>query len=142
MEKEHGILRLRESKEEISRECIVCHKEIDGRFNVIFFLKEGKKVQACCPHCGLMALETLGESVQAVLMKDFISCNPVNASTCWYVVGARISPCCAPSAFAFNDKHVAEMFARGFGGKVLTLSEAIEEIYRLMSMGTRVEFNL
>ncbi len=142
IEKEHGILRLKEKKEVVPKDCIVCHKEIDGRFNVIFFLKDGKKVQTCCPHCGLMAFKTQGDNIEAVLMKDFISCNPINANACWYVVGASISPCCAPSAFAFVDKEVAEKFAKGFGGKVLPLKEAIEEIYKLMSMGTKVEFNL
>ncbi len=142
IDKEHGVLRLKEKKEEIPKDCVICHKEIDGRFNVIFFLKEGKKVQACCPHCGLMAFKNLGDSIEAALMRDFISCNPVNASMCWYVVGASISPCCSPSAFAFVEKEVAEKFARGFGGKVLPLEEAINEIYKLMSMGTRVEFKL
>jgi len=142
IEKEHGILRLKEQKEELPKECFVCHKEIDGRFNAIFFLKDGKKAQACCPHCGLMGFKILGDKIEAVLMKDFISCNPINASSCWYVVGASISPCCTPSAFAFVDKETAEKFAKGFGGSVLPLKEAVEEIYRLMSIGTPVKFNL
>ena len=140
IEKEHGILRLREKREDIPKDCVVCHKEVDGRFSVTFFLREGKKLQACCPHCGLMAFKTLGDSVEIALMKDFISCNPVNAYSCWYVVGASVSPCCTPSAFAFADKEVAENFSKGFGGKVLSLEDAVEEIYRLMNLGMKVEF--
>jgi len=140
IEKKHGTVRLKE--EEGSRECFICHKEVDGRQDMIFFLKRGKKVQTCCPHCGLMAFEKLGDGVEAAMTKDFITANPVNAFSGWYVVGAKVTACCSPSAFAFGDKETAEMFAKGFGGKVLDLPSAIKEMKRLMSVGTRVEFKL
>jgi len=142
VEKKHGYVRLKEEEETIPKECVVCHKEVDGRFNVIFFLKEGKRVQTCCPHCGLMAFNRLKDKIEAVLTKDFITCNPVSAFSSWYVVGAEIAPCCSPSAFSFSDKSMAERFARGFGGKVLSFEEAVKEIYRLMSVGQRVHFNI
>ncbi len=141
VERKHGVIRLRE-EDDSAKECVICSKDIDGRFNAILFLKEGKKVQACCPHCGLMAFRRLSDKVESILMKDFITCNPINGLGCWYVVGSDIAPCCSPSAFAFVDKLSAERFARGFGGKVLEFEEALEELHRLMSLGKRVYLSL
>ncbi|WP_461831956.1 nitrous oxide reductase accessory protein NosL, partial [Aquifex sp.] len=93
-------------------------------------------------HCGLMAFRRLSDKVESILMKDFITCNPINGLGCWYVVGSDIAPCCSPSAFAFVDKLSAERFARGFGGKVLEFEEALEELHRLMSLGKRVYLSL
>lgn len=140
VERKHGTVYLKRETED--GKCVICSKEVDERFKVVFFLKEDKKVFACCPHCGLMAFKKLGPNIQSALMRDFISCNPVNAFTSWYVVGADINPCCSPSAFSFSEKYNAERFAQGFGGKVLNFEDAVEEINRLMSFGTRVKFNL
>ncbi|NPA32821.1 MAG: HTH domain-containing protein [Aquificae bacterium] len=141
VERKHGTIRLKEEEGEGSR-CVICSKEIDGRFNVIIFTKDGRKLQACCPHCGLMAFRKMGEKIETMMMKDFISCNPVSALSCWYVVGSEISPCCTPPAFVFSTKELAQKFSKGFGGKVLDFEGAIEEIHRLMSLGTRVKLTL
>jgi len=141
IERKHGAVSLKEDENSL-KHCVVCSKDIDGRFNVILFLSEGKKVHACCPHCGLMAFRRLNNKVESIIMKDFISCNPVNAFTSWYVVGADINPCCSPSVFTFSDKYVAEKFSKGFGGKVLDFEEAFEEIHYLMSLGTKIKLSL
>ncbi|NPB06762.1 MAG: DeoR/GlpR transcriptional regulator [Aquificae bacterium] len=141
IERKHGTVKLKEN-DAPPKECFICHKDVDGRQNFIFFLRSGKKLQTCCPHCGLMAFDRLEEEPEAVLTKDFITSNPVNALDGWYVVGAKVAPCCSPSAFAFADRETARMFAKGFGGKVLSLSEAVKEIKRLMSAGVRVELKL
>ncbi|RUM27678.1 MAG: DeoR/GlpR transcriptional regulator [Aquifex sp.] len=141
IERKHGTISLKEDESSLQH-CVICSKDIDGRFNVILFLNEGKKVHACCPHCGLMAFRKLSDKVESIIMKDFVSCNPVNAFTSWYVVGADISPCCSPSAFAFSDRYIAEKFSKGFGGKVLDFEDALEEIHRLMSLGTRIKLSL
>ncbi len=140
IERKHGYVSLKD--ETSQKECIICHKEIDGRFNMIFFLKEGKKFQTCCPHCGLMAYKNFENRIEAILAKDFITCNPVNAFSGWFVVGAEIAPCCSPSAFVFGSKELAEKFAKGFGGGVFTFQDAVKEIYRLMNLGQKVEFKL
>lgn len=141
IERKHGMVCLKEDESSL-QQCVICSKDIDRRFNVIHFLSEGKRVHACCPHCGLMAFRRLNDKVESIIMKDFINCNPVNAFTSWYVVGADISPCCSPSVFAFSDRYIAERFSRGFGGKVLDFEDALEEIHRLMSLGTRIKLSL
>ncbi|SHK51816.1 DeoR family transcriptional regulator [Thermocrinis minervae] len=141
----HGELLLKdevETKEELHR-CSYCSKLVDERLEFVYILEGNRKVKACCAHCGLLLYKSINkEKIESCMTYDFITGNPINCFSAWFVVGSAALPCCTPSAIAFARKEDAEKFAKGFGGEVLDFSKAVETIERLMKLGTPVTFNL
>ncbi len=121
-------------------ECTFCHGTIpaDSRSKVTLHLTDGTQHQACCPHCGLLALPSLGNTVASVLVTDFLYGRVVNARLAAYVVNPGLDICCSPTTLAFQSPADAERFQRGFGGQVLTLSKAIEVLRDEMSLEPHV----
>lgn len=120
-----------------SGECTFCHGSIppDSRSKVTLHLTDGTQHQACCPHCGLLALPSLGNSVASVLVTDFLYGRVVNGRSAAYVVNPGLDICCSPTTLAFQLTADAERFQRGFGGQVLNLSQAIDVLRDEMSLG-------
>ncbi len=138
----HGSVELKREEDLKGEGCVLCGKEIDNRLAFTYILKGGKKVHTCCPHCGLLAFPTLEkERIEMIFSRDFIYCNPINALSAFYVVGGDVSPCCLPPAFVFADKGIAERFAKGFGGEILSFEEAVKRMQDLMKKSQRVNFS-
>ncbi len=119
-----------------SDECTFCHGTIpsDSRSKVTMHMTDGTHQHACCPHCGLLALPSLGQTVLSVLVTDFLYGRVVNARLASYVVSPALDICCAPTTLAFQAQADAERFQHGFGGQVLNLSQAIDVLRAEMSL--------
>ncbi len=132
--RKHGSIELRKEEDIKEKNCIVCGKEVtDLKLAMIYTLKGGKKVYTCCAHCGLLAYKNLKrEGIEMIMTRDFISCNPVNALSAYYVVGGVVSPCCHPPAFPFAIKEHAKRFSKGFEGEVCEFEEAVDKMEQLM----------
>lgn len=142
--RKHGEIKLKtledtkEGKEE-KNACAYCTKLVDKRLEFIYHLKNGK-IRACCAHCGLLLYGNIKEDqVEACMTWDFISGNPINCYSAWYVIGSSAVPCCSPSVIAFSSKEHAENFAKGFGGVVVDFEKGVEAIKEMMKKGQRVE---
>lgn len=138
----HGELKLKkeEAKDEKVDVCYYCTKRVDKRLEFIYHLK-GRKIKACCAHCGLLLYKDIKEDdVESCMAWDFITGNPISCYSAWYVIGSSALPCCSPSAIAFANREDAQKFAKGFGGVVLDFEEAVKGILELMKRGQRVEF--
>jgi len=107
-----------------SARCMMCQSEIPERTQFTLQLENGERLQACCPHCGLMMLSHR-TGVQSALARDFLYGRILNALEAFYVVESRIATCCAPSVLCFHDAASAADFQRGFGGSVLNYHETI-----------------
>lgn len=103
--------------------CMMCHTEVPERTQFTLQLENGERLQACCPHCGLMMLSHKA-GVQSALARDFLYGRMVNALDAFYVVESRIATCCAPSVLCLQAVDAAD-FQRGFGGTVLNCTETI-----------------
>jgi nitrous oxide reductase accessory protein NosL len=125
-------------------QCYFCHGEIlpHSRTKVTIYLHDGTYRQACCPHCGLLALSNLGASAASALVTDFLHGRVVNAQIATYVVGADLDICCAPTTLAFHVRADADRFQRGFGGQVLSLNKAIDRLQAEMSLTSSRPTNL
>jgi nitrous oxide reductase accessory protein NosL len=119
-----------------SEECTFCHGSIppDSRNKVTLHMADGTHHHACCPHCGLLALPELGANVALVLVTDFLYGRVINAQSAAYVVNPALDICCAPTTLAFQAQSDAERFQRGFGGQVLSLTEAVAVLQGAMAL--------
>ena len=109
--------------------CCVCGQSPRRNTSVICHFAPGEKHTACCPHCMLMYLSqrTAEEMPSAVLVTDFLYGIKVNAQAAHYVLGPDVVVCCTPTAMAFSRRDDAVRFQRGFGGRLLSFTEALQE---------------
>ncbi|MFN7065692.1 MAG: DeoR family transcriptional regulator [Aquificaceae bacterium] len=145
--RKHGELLLREEVGEIIEEkipfCAYCTKPVERRLEVVYRLKRGKSLRACCAHCGLLLYKGVKEEdIESCMTWDFISGKPLSCFSAWYVVGSSALPCCSPSAIAFASQEEAQKFAKGFGGAVLDFERAMEGVEKLMKRGVPVKIEL
>lgn len=142
--RKHGEIKLKTSEDtkeekEEKNACAYCTKLVDKRLEFIYRLEDGK-IKACCAHCGLLLYKNIkNDQVEVCMTWDFISGNPINCFSAWYVIGSSAIPCCSPSAIAFASKEHAENFAKGFGGVVVDFEKGVETIKEMMKRGQRVE---
>ncbi len=137
----HGEILLKKEEEKQTQEiglCAYCGKALEKRLEFVYKLK-GKTICACCAHCGFLLFNELQENeLQSCMTRDFISGNPINCFSAWYVVDSSAIPCCSPSVIAFGNKQDAEKFAKGFGGNVFDFETAVQAVKELMKRGQRV----
>ncbi len=106
--------------------CAYCGAPVNNRTLFILQMKDNTQRTACCPHCGLLALNKPG--VQSALASDFIYGRMVNARQAAYVWGSMVSICCEPSVICFSNWEEGRRFQMGFGGELLTLEAAMDKL--------------
>ncbi len=111
-------------------QCFYCGGVINDRSIFLIQLRDGNQRSACCPHCGLLALEE--PDVVSVLACDFLYGKMVNARQATFLLGSRVTLCCEPSALCFASEEDARNFQLGFGGQVCSLEPAISALQKLM----------
>ncbi len=108
------------------RKCYYCGGSINDRTIFILQMEDGSQRNACCPHCGLMAIEQPG--TQNALVRDFIYGRMVSASQAIYLLGSTVNICCEPSVLGFLSQEEATRFQTGFGGKTYALESVLAEL--------------
>jgi DeoR family transcriptional regulator, copper-sensing transcriptional repressor len=118
-----GFLLLQSAREPADEgKCVYCGGPVQGRGTFIIQLTDGLLRAACCPHCGLLALEMPG--VRAALATDFLYGRRINVGLASFLIGSSVSLCCEPSVLCFRSFSDAEHFQKGFGGDICTIEEA------------------
>lgn len=117
-------------EQENPERCVQCKREIKPNLAFIVHTDSGQRLDACCPHCGLMALQ-LHPGASAVTT-DFFYGTVISAAQAWYVLESLVSPCCSPSVLSFASKETAERFALAFNGKLADFTEARQQNHNLM----------
>ncbi len=112
--------------------CGFCGGAIHERVFFVLQMQDGSHYRACCPHCGLMALNR--EGVVAAMANDFIYGHTVNARQATFLVASRVHICCEPSVLCFANEDDARRFQSGFGGELCSLDEARARLNNLMSL--------
>lgn len=113
--------------------CAYCGKDVNPRTAFVLHLKDGQALQACCPHCGLRLLDSHPDAVSG-MAADFLHGTMTNIKTAYFLLQADLTVCCAPSAFVFARRDEAERMQAGFGGKVVDLTQALEDLRQEMHL--------
>ncbi len=144
--RKHGELVIKsqmESYEDTKDACAFCEKNVDKRLEFVYITSKGKKIKACCAHCGLLLYKNFKEGeIQSCITKDFITGNPISCYSAYYVLNTSAIPCCSPSVIAFAKEEDAQKFKKGFDGVVANFEEAVKIIEELMKRGQPVKFSL
>jgi DeoR family transcriptional regulator, copper-sensing transcriptional repressor len=113
-----------------SGKCYFCGNTINIRTMFIIQMQDGSQRNACCPHCGMMALEQPG--VYSAVAYDFLYGRLVNIRQAAFLLESLVDLCCKPSVLCFSSFENARCFQIGFGGKVCSLEQAIASLKQLM----------
>jgi hypothetical protein len=115
-----------------SKKCAFCGGILNERSAFVFYLKDGTQRNACCPHCGLLALDQL--DVTTALASDFLYGRMVNARQATFLLESTVSLCCEPSVLCFANEEDARLFQIGFGGTIAALDQAAARLKEIMSI--------
>jgi DNA-binding Lrp family transcriptional regulator len=107
--------------------CAFCGGNIMTRTAFTVVKENGDKLRACCPHCGILLLQQVGD-VGSALTPDFLHGRRVNVFQAYFVVGSEVRACCLPSVLCFATAEDAGKFQRGFGGEVLDYDQTAERL--------------
>ncbi|MEI6290326.1 MAG: DeoR family transcriptional regulator [Chloroflexota bacterium] len=113
--------------------CFHCGRDGSPRESFIIEKKDGSRANACCPHCGLLAIKERND-INSAMTIDFFYGTLLSASQAWYVINSSIAPCCRPSVLTFADPTDAQRLTQAFGGEVTSFPEALEKIKNLMEL--------
>ena len=91
--------------------CVQCRGETNARTTFIIETKDGKKLSACCSHCGMMALSS-NPNVSTAMTVDFVYGKMLNVSQAWYVLNSKVVLCCSPSILSFSSQEDAARFSQ------------------------------
>jgi predicted transcriptional regulator len=111
--------------------CAICGKAASERTAFVISVAGGESKRTCCAHCGLMLQEQTDGVLQS-MTADFLHGHMVSATQAYFVVQGELSICCVPSILSFGSKQEAGKFTRGFGGKVLSMFDAIHYLQSIM----------
>jgi hypothetical protein len=103
--------------------CAMCGRLVTARTRVVLQTRTGEQIDACCPHCATLLLETRDDIVSGLAV-DFIHGKMINLKTATFVVNPDIVVCCTPSVLCFADREEAQRFQVGFRGELATLRDA------------------
>jgi DeoR family transcriptional regulator, copper-sensing transcriptional repressor len=115
-------------------QCPVCHTDAAARTQMVLHLTDERHQVTCCPHCGLLALATLGEQVVSAMVADFLFGRMVNARRARYLLAPELRLCCTPTVLAFERDQDARRFQAGFGGEILTMEAAVRALQNEMTL--------
>ncbi len=110
-------------------ECVYCHRRIYERFSYRLILADNRIESACCCHCGLLRQSQLGDQVIQAICYDFLTHTTISVPSAWFVMDTSIDiRCCKPQVLPFESRSHADRFVKGFGGTVLSMREAMEQV--------------
>jgi DeoR/GlpR family transcriptional regulator of sugar metabolism len=112
--------------------CLQCGGEINTRLSFLIEKKDGTQLNACCAHCGLMAINLLSD-INTAMAADFMYGTMLNVRQAWYVFHDDIGICCTPSVLCFSKQEDAKRFVKGFGGSAVSFYDAQSVIKEKMA---------
>ncbi len=104
--------------------CTMCNHKLSSRTHFIVTWTGGKQSAFCCPHCGLLALHGEGKTAVSALTSDFLYGRMINIYQAYFIINSDVRLCCIPSTICFAVVADAKKFQHGFGGQVMTFTEA------------------
>ncbi|HHB91059.1 MAG TPA: DeoR family transcriptional regulator [Anaerolineae bacterium] len=113
--------------------CAMCGKPVPSRTGVSLQTASGQRLEACCPHCALLLVESRGDVVSG-MATDYILERVVNLKSAVFLLESDVVVCCTPSVLCFEDEDHARRFQQGFGGQIADLEEAKKQVVFHMTL--------
>jgi hypothetical protein len=114
--------------------CAFCGGMVNDRTMFILQMEDSSQLTACCPHCGLLALNR--PKVLSALACDFLFGRMINARHAIFLLESSISLCCEPSVLCFANEDEARRFQQGFHGMICSLDQARARVAEIMALYT------
>ena len=123
--------------------CQICRRPMHRATSYFVTLRDGRRVELCCPRCGLRFQEGRRD-VESAEVVSYADQELLQASEAFYVAGSSVHPCCSeaeilkdrsgieyeltwdrclPSVIAFKSREEASTFQSRHGGEVKTYRE-------------------
>jgi len=111
-----------------NQQCSLCGMDLHRYTHVRYTLTtvDGKEITTCGVQCGLLLQLNLGDTFQSAIATDLLSHQTIPTDKAWFVYRSEIITDMAPGFIAFSSRDHAAGFVKGFGGKVLTLQQALD----------------
>ncbi|MBW4437717.1 MAG: DeoR family transcriptional regulator [Pleurocapsa minor GSE-CHR-MK-17-07R] len=112
-----------------SSACAMCGQAISPRVGFTVRLTSGQSIATCCAHCGLSGMQhTPMDDVRAILTRDFLYQQTLDARDAWFVIDSQVALCCRPGVLCFATRDDATRFQAGFGGSVHAFADAMRRL--------------
>ncbi|HEU5140868.1 MAG TPA: DeoR family transcriptional regulator [Bacillales bacterium] len=129
------LVRNHSADETASNECVYCSKNNHETLAFRLILPNDRIETACCGHCGLLRYKQLGEKVIQAVCGDFLRRTTISAVQATFVMDTSLDiGCCQPQVLTFEQRTHAEKFVKGFGGMILSFSEALDLVDSKMNV--------
>jgi hypothetical protein len=115
--------------------CMICRRPASQNLLYSMTLANGEQRQACCPHCGLSAHLSLGDSIVMAMTADYLFGHPHPVQNSYFILGSMVAPCCTPSMLTFEREDMAHRFQQGFGGVMGRFNAALDFLRLAMQIG-------
>ncbi|MBW1751425.1 MAG: nitrous oxide reductase accessory protein NosL [Deltaproteobacteria bacterium] len=111
-------------------QCSLCGMDLNKYTHVRYTVTttSGQQITTCGVQCGLLLQLNLGADFKSAVATDLLYHRTIPAEKAWYVYRSKIITDMAPGFIAFASRDHADRFAKSFGGKVLTLQQAIDAV--------------
>jgi len=106
--------------------CMICRRPASQNLLYSMTLANGEQRQACCPHCGIYAHLSLGDSIVTAMTADYLFGHPHPVQNSYFILGSMVAPCCTPSMLTFECEDMARRFQLGFGGIIGRFNAALD----------------
>ncbi len=131
------------------RGCDICGREMHPQIQAHVFLKDGGRMDACCPRCALHFDLQKPEEVARLAVEDSVTGEQVQAQSAIYLEGSDAAGChsaadhsprepgvlydvkfdrCLPTLIAFKNESDAREFQKQSGGRLLSFTQAVESV--------------
>lgn len=118
--------------------CLICNRPASQNLLYSMTLSNGGQRQACCPHCGVAAHLSLGDSIVMAMTADFLFGHPHPVQNSYFILGSMVAPCCTPSMLTFEREDMARRFQQGFGGEMGGFDAALDYLRLAMRVGNDI----
>ncbi len=121
--------------EDQTGKCVMCGRPVNIHTRVMLSTQSGETIEACCPHCAFLLLETREDIVSGFAV-DFIHGKMINIKTATFLVNPNVVVCCTPAVLCFANDEEARRFQIGFQGELASLREAQNLTSQHMSLAS------
>lgn len=112
-----------------SSACTMCGQVISPRVGFTVRLTSGQSIATCCAHCGLSGMQQANmDEVRAILTRDFLYQQTLDARDAWFVIDSQVALCCRPGVLCFATRDDARRFQAGFGGSIFSFGDAMRRL--------------